>query len=247
MPHHTTTLIVDSSQRTSGSNESFSLSITPPIRYITKTVFKGFTIPNSFYNINTTNNVLIFTDDTGVDNQITITPDNYTGEQLADAIELAMINLPSPGHVVDFDTSSFKFTFTYTGATYTITSNTDNVLSTLFPLLGFSTTQTGSLSYTSDEVANIAKPKYISIKSDILTTKLFPNLQNGIGSEFIYNVFPNVDFGCMITKQNDSLWEIEYIRSIQIDSIDLRLEDENNNLLDLNGVSWCAIFDFQIQ
>lgn len=247
MPHHTTTLIIDSSQRTSGSNENFTISITPPIKYITKSVLKGFTIPNSLYNINTTNNKLIFTDDSGVDNQITIPPDNYSGEQLADQIELQMINLPSPGHVVDFNTSDFKFTFTYTGATYTITSNTDNALSTLFPLLGFSTTQSGALTYTSDNVANIATPKYISIKSNILTTKLFPNLQNGIESEFIYNVFPNVDFGCMITKQNDTLWEIEYIRSIQLDSIDFRLEDENNNLLDLNGVSWCVILDFQIQ
>ena len=157
-----------------------------------------------------------------------------------------MISLPSAGHVVEFDILTFKFTFTYTGATFTITSDTDNSLSTLFPLLGFSATQTGALTYTSDEVANIALPRHINIKSKILTSKLAPNLQNGTPDEIIYVVYPGSDFGCTMIRQ-EILQEIEYIRTIQIDDIDLRLEDENDNLINLNGVPFCISFDFQIQ
>lgn len=245
MVHHIVSLILDSNKRTSGTNENFSTTITPPIRYITKTILTGFSIPVSFYNININNNKLVYTDDLG-EHTITITPGNYTGETLSNAIELAMIAI-APGHVVTFDIDTFKFTFTYTGAILTLTSNTDNANSIMFPLLGFSATQSGALTYTSDNVANIAVPRHINIKSKVLTNnKLVANLQNGTPDEILYVLFPTVDFGCTMVDQN-TLHEIDYIRSFQIDSIDLRLEDENDNLIDLNGVNWCISFDFQVQ
>ncbi len=246
MPHHIVHLVIDSEQRTTGINESFSMTMTPPIRYVEKVILKGFSIPASFYNINSTNNQLVYTDDGG-QFTITITPANYTGESLADAIKLAML-VNGAGHIVQFDLDTFKFTFTYTGVgNLTLSDTTDEPTSTLFPLLGFSITQSGAKTYTSDEVANIASPRHINIKSTLITTsKLGPNLQNGTVDEIIHVLYPNVDFGCMMIKQG-VIQEYDYIRAFDITSIDLRLEDENDNLLDLNGVGWCINFDFVIE
>ena len=246
MVHHIISLSIDSDKRTTGTNENFTMLMTPPIKYVTKMILKGYSIPVSFYNININNNKLVYLDDGG-EFTITISPGNYTSEDLADAIKLAML-ANGAGHVVQFDDATFKFTFTYTGAILTLFDTTDRSNSIIFSHLGFSITQSGTTSYTSDEVASIISPRHINIKSTLLTssTKVGQNLQNGTRDEIIYIIYPNADFGCTMIKQ-ETLQEIDYIRDFQIDSIDLRLEDENDNLLDLNGVGWCINFDFQIQ
>lgn len=249
MAHHpnSVSLLVNSERRTTGTNENFALTISPPILFVNRVIITGYSIPVSFYNINSTNNTLIYTDDIGVDESVTITPGNYTGESLATALEDGM----NAGISVSFDNATFKFTFVYTGVLFELKTNVappGNILSTLFPLLGFNTTvnQTGATTYTSDQIANLAKPRYIQIKSSLISdSKLISNMINGSFSETIYTIFPGIDFGCTLIKQ-DLLHEIIYKSDFNISSIDLRLEDENNNVLDLNGQPWCITFDFRV-
>ena len=176
----------------------------------------------------------------------TITPGNYTGDTLATALEDAMIALQA-GISVSYDNTTFKFTFVFIGPVpFTITSDVTNALSTLFPVLGFAATQTGSLTYTSDEIANLGVPRYIQIKSALLSdNKHISNMINGTFEETIYTVFPDANFGCTLIKQ-DFIHEIVYKNTFTVTSIDLRLEDENNVALDLNGVPWLITFDFRV-
>ena len=97
---------------------------------------RELTIPNTNYNINTSNNSLVLMDSHFIQETFTITPGNYTVNELKDALNAkfaAATNASYHGITVTYDTNSNKYKFTDTAAGYLIIQST----STMNSVIGF--------------------------------------------------------------------------------------------------------------
>jgi len=233
MPNELVYVVLDSSKRTSGTDENFSTTLIRPIKHIKKVLLTDLNFPLSYYNININNDTLEYEQPPDpIIHIASISIGNYDGTTLASAIEVAM-NAITSGFTVSFDATTYKFTFTHIDVF--ILKNT----STIWPLLGFNAEDTLTI-HISDKVVNLQSPKYIKIKSDVLGNsdqRLLLNQHDSTEDNTIYTLFPNSTFGCILVN-NFMNRVLNYTNSFTITSIDLSLTDENDNPLLLNGNSW---------
>ena len=180
-------------------------------------------IPYTFYNIDTTNNTLIYTTN-GLTTVLNITPGNYNAINLS-----TYLNLNIPNVTVKYNTISNKFTFTSISYDFTF-----SVLSTSFILLGISNTYLSSTNkiYTSPNSVNLLSKTCLCIQSNYPTLNInHSNLSEGnILVSFPVNVPPY----SLITFENKSNFKTN-LNSNTLSSINIKLIDQDNNLIDLNG------------
>lgn len=246
MPDEIVPVVLDSSNKSSGTNENFTINLLRPINHVKRIVITDINLPLSYYNINANNNVLYFEQPVSTGYNVTIAIGNYTGATLAAAIATAM-NLVSGGFTVTFDTDTFKFTFTHVGG-FTLLKPTTQPLSTLWPYLGFDNEYITTIQ-TSDNVVNLSSPRYIKIKSIILGSphqRIHKTQFGATEDNTILTLFPDSIFGCILVK-SDIDETITYTHSFQITSIDLFLTDENDQALDLNGNDWVLALNFIVR
>jgi len=97
---------------------------------------RELTIPNTNYNISSSNNTLVLMDSHFIQETFTITPGNYTVNELKDALNAkfaAATNASYRGITVTYDTNSNKYKFTDTAAGYLYIQST----STMNSVIGF--------------------------------------------------------------------------------------------------------------
>jgi hypothetical protein len=182
-------------------------------------------IPYSFYNINSSNNVLNYTSNS-VDYNIIIPVGNYNINQLISALLILM-----DGFTIVYNNLQNTLTFTHTTYDYTFLST-----STCLSLIGFSTAATStSLILTSTMCINVNPINCINVVSNLITysvNKAFPN---------------NSSILCSIPVNRPPYSLIEYINNNnfrsnlfvnQINNIRIKLVDDNGNLLNLNGLDF---------
>ena len=89
-------------------------TITLPSGTIGYVSLNELTIPNTNYNINSSNNVLVMTQFNGVPETFTVTPGNYTVTELRDALNVLFGNATfmMTGVSVSYNSNTNKFTFT---------------------------------------------------------------------------------------------------------------------------------------
>ena len=97
---------------------------------------RELTIPNTNYNINSSNNTLVLMDSHFIQETFTITAGNYTVTELRDALNVkfaAATNVSYHGITVTYDTNSNKYKFTDTAGGYLMIQST----STMNSVIGF--------------------------------------------------------------------------------------------------------------
>jgi len=217
---------------------------------IIRCVVKSVSFPNNAYNITTLNNRLDFVATVAggapvVTDFITLTPGYYTTTTIMAAIKTAIDTILA-GPTVTFTQNAitFKIGFTTTGLDdiklYTVNDLATSVLSPFIGNLSFPVgLASGSLSDTPD----LYGLTQVFVHS---TTVAEGNLVDGdVETHNILAEVPvDVDFGKFVQyeSRDDELESINYRSPRKYDSINIKLKDLDNNIVQLNnGVTTIVI------
>lgn len=193
---------------------------------------ENFACPYTFYNINSSNNLLVYYENTTY-NTLTITPGNYNTNSLISHLLQTMTNF-----TITYSSITNKFTFS-NQVQFSFASN-----STCLSLLGFSTGATAINNIlTSDICVNLSPYRCICIGSNLRTfsvNTILPNNQSILASIPI-NTAPN----SIIIYENKNNFKCNTYTNI-IKNLRIRLMDHKFNTLDLNGCHWTITLKFDI-
>jgi hypothetical protein len=227
---------ISSSDATNGSYKSSVLISLPDLSFhfeeIKKVSFcvEHCEVPNSFYIINYTNNILILNSI-----QYTIQVGNYNVRTFIDYLKTL---IPST-FTITYSAISNKLTFTNTSI-FTINAST----STINKIIGLSTTNlSGALTYELPYVVNFLPIPRINFKSNYFkfnnyntsdkSSDLFLSLQNNTGQ---LN---------MINYTNQTQTEF-LLQDLNITTFNINVMDDNNNLINFNNIDWTMTLLFKI-
>ena len=194
-----------------------------PLQHTIMLSVQSAVIPYTFYNISDTNNTLVYITN-GITTTLNITGGNYNAINLASYLTLNM-----PNFTVKYNSVSNKFLFTSSAYNFQFLP-----VSTCFILLGISNTNLSSVNkiYTSLNCVNLLSKACLCIQSNLPTSNInHKNLSEGnILVSFPVNVPPY----SLITFQNNSNFKTNLF-SNTISFINIRIIDQDNNIVDLNG------------
>jgi hypothetical protein len=237
----------DTTQLTAGYNSHFKFLLEDPIKInqgeqINITMSSG-EFPYSFYNVSSdVNNRGIIIDDGGI--EFNFGEGNYSIYELRDTINAA--------------TSSIKFSATFDVKTMKLTlTNTDTVShtinwgqSTAAKMMGFDDNPDNNdvvaagNSTTSDFVVNMCSVHSLMVRSNIATG----NVQSTTHSNSTILQKISIDqngFG-MIYLNQDDYRTTNITQQPQIDQIEIKITDQNNNLIQFNNVNYEMSLIFQV-
>lgn len=223
---HLNSKYADSYNNNNKSDCQFNLPLIelPMQNYIYLSV-QSATIPYTWYNIDSTNNKLIYTLN-GEYNYLEITKGNYNSIQLAIFLTNAM-----NGFVVSYSVITNKITFTHSTYNFVI-NNTSSCLG----ILGFPSVelyQTSILqSLTSYTMMNLLNKSSVYIQTN-LTTGNINNNKKSTGNILCCIPISAPPYSLISYVNTNSFRSNLYVSNIN--NINIRIVDENNDLIDLNG------------
>ena len=225
--------IINSADRLSGSVSDFAITINPAIQKANKLELSFVTIPNTIYNISSSNNIFYLTIG-ATDYDIVITPGSYNTSTLSSALAAAI--LAATGIV---------FTITYNSITYKMTIASAGVFdlrlslrtSSIWNALGFKSTTnlTGLNTYTSDSAIYLGPDPFYLLQIDLIPSRVYTT-SNSYASYVISNN-ANPD-GSINYWTINSTYHIAESISCNIFRMNVRLNKSDGTPVDLNGSEW---------
>ena len=193
-------------------------------------------IPYSFYNIDSNNNYLkyIVYDSIPSIYNIYIETGNYNPYQLISVLQNSM-----QGFTITYNSIKNKFTFTHNLYEFKFIE-TSNCLR----LIGFETAILSiNKTATSINSINLQSHHCVCIQSNLLTGSI--NSANKYESNIICSIPVDKPPFSMITFINHNNLKYNLFNNV-ISTMRLRLTDQNNNLIDLNGCNWSCTIQLEI-
>ena len=192
-------------------------------------------IPYSFYNIRLGVNDTLHYNNT---ESITITPGNYSSNQLGKALVKAF---KDDGIVATatYDRVTQKYTFSGpTGLKFHFEEDKENSIKNELGFVGFTgvTTQDSNDEFTSTSVADLNGSVHAIYVRTNLATKSVMESQTGGVSDILAKIDINTDPGGVITLDPAQISHEALIHTAGVKHIEVRITDERNRLLDLNGL-----------
>ena len=194
-------------------------------------------IPYTFYNINSLNNTLIYIAD-GIETILTIDKGNYNALQLANYLTKWM-----PNFTVKYSSITNQFTFTNS-----ITNFSFHPLSTCLEMLGFDKNQPLYLEsilkeLTSEYCVNMQSVQCVNINSNFVTGNInsFDMKTNRTLCCIPVNSQP---YSNIVFENNTNFRSNLYTNNINY--INIQLTDQQNNILNLNGLDWSIILQIDV-
>lgn len=188
-------------------------------------------IPVSFYTINANNNII----GTNLGN-VTIPIGNYNFNSLAPVVVSAFLTQISVGITLTISKFTGLITFTFVsglGNTYFNFNNSYKIFGFLpnvnYPYVGSSRISIFPL--------NLLGVKKLNIRSQKLQISSFSSLSNNLGIT-LATLAVDVPAFSMISYINQTDLNKTNLQIKTIDQIDLSITDEDNNLIDFNGLDW---------
>jgi hypothetical protein len=199
-------------------------------------------IPFTFYNVNSTNNILqinTFNDSIplGVDRTFTIPIGNYNVNNLMAVLSNQLSFL------------SFAITYNSVNNTYTFSNSLYNFKfyssSTCLSLLGFLNQENVSSNFTmtSNRAVNLAPIRCICISSNLKTNNINKTSVNN--SSILCSIPINTQPYSIITYMNQNNFKVNTFTNV-ISTLSIKLADQTGHLLDLNGANWTITLQFEI-
>lgn len=227
-------LLIDSRDRLDGSPSSTQFKIILPnaIHSIKRIKMLACNIPNTTYNIRSTNNLLQFQHGATVYNAI-IPVGSYTQYTFPQAIADAMNATDSNGYTCTYSFTTFKLTISGTASFSLLMAN-----STIWYEMGF--TQSNSSTSTS-----ITAPNILQLGLPLSVYVEVPELSMGMTSSRVNDkctwVIPiSVNSGTIQYFADNSNYEqvYTYREGRTINELNVRVRWRNGEPLDLNGADW---------
>lgn len=212
----------------------------PGIDYVSIGILNA-QIPVSFYTINYTNDTLIFNFASNTYN-IVITRGNYNSNSLISELKSKFQLI---GFDMDIQTSRITGIMTFISVNSIPFSFIGT--SSIFPILGF--TQNINYSSVGSQIVasyplNLLGIKRLKVNSINLSTNTFDSVTLGINSN-LASIPVNVPSFAMIDYVNNSnAYPILFNKNITF--IDIQIVDENNNLINFNGIHWTITIQMNI-
>ena len=192
-------------------------------------------IPFTFYNVNSSNNVLKYVVGAGSTLTLTIPEGNYNINTLKTYL---LTNL-----------GNFSVTYNSTNNKFTFTHNTSNFIflatSTCLTLLGFLSQDntSSSLSLVSNRAVNLSPVRCICISTNLKTFNINKTAVNN--QSIICSIPITTPPYSIITYQNPNGFRVNTYTNI-ISNLAIQLKDQTGQLLDLNGANWSLSLQFDI-
>ena len=212
-------------------------------------------MPKSQYEINSSNNTFILLeDDGGSGDEITITIDegNYTINELIALLEseLDTATLNTNDYVIEYDDTTNKITFYFTGTSSQITIYSIANGSTLNEVLGIGKADTDFITgqdnspvvlagagnaLVASYAVDLSTIDYVIIETNITSDNHYDHqVQKNIGVE----IPMNVDRNTIKSFENHMGFKSKITNLHSLQKIELRLLDKNGNVVDNNGVDY---------
>ena len=183
-------------------------------------------IPCSFYIVNATNNVIKIVQ-LGTTYTYTIPQGNYNANTLITQI-LTTVTLTITSITISASTGILTFTFT--------TSATILASSSMASILGMSSTNLSGLSIVLPFPLNLLGAKRLSIKSNYLSIDAYHSFNNGSTTTLATIPIDQASFNMLSYVNYNSTSYM--LKCTNIDTIDIQIYDEFNNLFDFNNTDW---------
>lgn len=195
-------------------------------------------IPNTFYNINSYNNILCYAlISNNIKQYLTIPVGNYTIKDIVTYIISTMTNF------------TVSYNKTYNKLTFQNLSLANFIFypeSTLYGVLGF----TNGLTYYSTSglllsanAVNVNSIQYINVKLNINTNNI--TKYNVNDKNIICSIPVNINPYGVINYKNDNNFKVNTYRN-EITEIILQFTDQNGNNINFNGVQWSMVLQLDI-
>ncbi len=194
-------------------------------------------IPYSFYNIRAgINDTLHY----NTDQTITIPPGNYSANQLGKAIVAAFPNGVT-GVTASYDKVTQKYTFTSSSSLkFHFDADKHNSIKNELGFSGFEGVATiqpaSNNSNVSTSAADLNGSVHAIYVRTNLATKSVMESQTGGVSDILAKIDINTDPGGVITLDPNQVSHEALIHTAGVKHIEVRITDERNRLLDLNGL-----------
>lgn len=223
---------INSYDKISGSDNNF---IVKPHKYphIRAIELKNMLIPYTFYNVNSTNNVLtIFKTGDSVSRDVTLTPGNYSINDFLVELKSKLDVCPGPvqTYTCTYNTNTYKITITQNSGSFVIYAS-----SSIKHLLGLDPVNNtpAAISQTSPHVFDLSYTNVIKVYSNALTKFDSKFSSSAVSDSAILTCIPisNFSFGENIEYQFRTYF-ID-VHSANEENIDIRLADKYGN--DLGG------------
>lgn len=248
-------VLIHSQYRNSPSttnHTNFTYNLDREVSRVSEIKIGSIHIPFSFYAINENNNVLYLNASSS-----TIAAGNYTISTLTAALTTAMDAIFGATSTVTYNSTTNKFTLTHSSTSFTVdTSSANNIAY----IIGFEESGASSTTQISDSVVDISGPKHLVLKSSILTQFTAEKNVTASGLSSIYtsntgvsdNILHTMPINAMPSGINlDVSMQSNFIRMNTLmkfqNNIDFRIEDDEGNLLDLNGKEWSIKLFFRVR
>jgi hypothetical protein len=198
-------------------------------------------IPYTFYNIDNTNNILVYnTDSISTHNYIHLAVGNYNAIQLASYLGTVL-----PNFTITYNIITNKFLFTNSLENFIFYP----IVSTAFSILGFNST-TGTLystsilkSLKSSQCINLLSKQCVCISSNLQTGNInHSNLSEG---NVLCSIPVQSNPYSLITYFNQNNFKTNLYTNT-ISNINIKITDQNNNLLDLNGCYFSLTLQLEV-
>ncbi len=230
-------LIIDSSQRLSGTCEDFVIVYPLPITNPETISLESIQMYNTQYTVNSNNYQIPFTTNNGSNVVASLAHGNYDSDSLASLITSTMtIAASNVG-----DTTAYTCYYNQTTAKYSLSNNTGNfnfnfnlALPTIAKNIGFSESLYSSNAAYVGESIGYLNPKYFVIYSDLM----YNNSVDGNGAKSLIAYVPNnVNFGDIIDYK-PHLAKTFALTKKDLSRIKVQVKDDRGLPAQLNGVNW---------
>lgn len=218
----------------SNSNVVFNLSnLYVPKQHHLHLSLANVVIPYSFYNVNESNNMLIYLVN-GLQYTVYIEPGNYNVMQLLNYLNQHMI-----GFTITYDSVRNKYTFNCG------TSFTFSFMSSCLRMLGITMYESINNKLTSNLCVNLQTIQTIYLRTNFTTGNFACNSlynQNILASIPVNNSLPNSN---IVYINQGSQFTVDLYTNT-LNDFYIMLTDQDDNLINLNGVDWHMVLQIDI-
>ena len=237
-------LRISSKDRSPQSESQYNISYNTndnDLHQIKRITLKSAVIPNTQYNVNKHNNILLLPNSLSATTEFEIKEGQYKLSEFITALTTSINSEITPNTIsITQDTLTQKLKLTLSSGTMDILKKQNKMAY----VLGIHADTLGVTTYDCINIPNLSGLNHIYISSQMLSnhTQMIThdkNKQNVFADLTVKVCFGQIQY---TDEDTNSLDYVVFHGHKNISQIDIKLLDEYNNELDLNGSDWTLIF-----